>query len=320
MHAHSPSFRDILAAAKRIRPVARRTPLEPAPQLGPPLPKPLFLKLENWQRTGSFKVRGALNRLMLLSENERAAGVVTASAGNHGLGVAFAAERLGISATIVVPDQASEAKIAALSRYPVTLVQKGADYDDAELYGRALALERGATFIHAFDDPEVIAGQGTIGWEILEELPETARLVVPIGGGGLISGVALAAKSIRPEVEIVGVQPQASPAMIRALEAGAVVETPFQPTVADGLAGRFVSQRTLELTQRYVDQVVAVSEESILSAMKWMMQQMHMLVEGSAAVGLAALLEETIPAVPAPVVVVVTGRNVSDAVLREIMR
>jgi threonine dehydratase len=311
-----PTFRDVIAAAHRIRPHIRKTPLEPAFGLS----EKFFLKLENWQRTGSFKARGAINRLLLLSESERHAGVITASAGNHGLGVALAAELLGVPATIVVPENAAQAKIKALQRYAVTLIRYGQDYDDAEVYARNLSKERGAFFLHAFDDPQVIAGQGTVGWEVLEERPEITTLVVPIGGGGLISGVAVAAKSINPDVFIVGVQPEASPAMVRALDHGAVVETPFEPTIADGLAGRFVSDLTLRLTQAYVDQVVTVSEQSIHDAMRRLICDMHLMVEGSAAVGLAAVLEGAVSLQQGPIAVIVTGRNVSESVLQEVVR
>lgn len=311
-----PTFRDVIAAAHRIRPHIRKTPLEPAFGLS----EKFFLKLENWQRTGSFKARGAINRLLLLSESERHAGVITASAGNHGLGVALAAELLGVPATIVVPENAAQAKIKALQRYAVTLIRYGQDYDDAEVYARNLSKERGAFFLHAFDDPQVIAGQGTVGWEVLEERPEITTLVVPIGGGGLISGVAVAAKSINPDVFIVGVQPEASPAMVRALDHGAVVETPFEPTIADGLAGRFVSDLTLRLTQAYVDQVVTVSEQSIRDAMRRLICDMHLMVEGSAAVGLAAVLEGAVSLQQGPIAVIVTGRNVSESVLQEVVR
>lgn len=316
MQNRSPIFLDILAAAQRIHPYVRRTPLEPARE---GFSANLFLKLENWQRTGSFKARGAMNRLLLLSADERRSGVITASAGNHGLGVAMAAGILGIPATIVVPENAAETKVAALRRYPITLVEHGRDYDEAETHARSLAEERGLCFVHAFEDPEVIAGQGTVGWEILDERPETSRLIVPIGGGGLIAGVALAAKSIRPDVTIVGIQPQASPAMVRALQEGAVVETPIEPTVADGLAGRFVSELTLELCQKYVDDVVTVSEDSIRAAMRRLLYDQHLLVEGSAAVGLAALLEGSVPASQEETAIIITGRNVSHTVLQQVV-
>lgn len=313
-----PTIREIVAAKRRIRPHVRHTPLEALPDDS--TGTQLWLKLENWQHTGSFKIRGAMNRLALLSAEEASAGVITASAGNHGLGVAAAAQLLEISAMIVVPESAAPAKVAALRRYPVQLLQHGQDYDDAEIRAHEMARELGLTFVHAFDDPQVIAGQGTIALEILADLPEVARVVVPVGGGGLISGIGLAARSMNPQIEVIGVQPQASPAMVRALEQGKVVETPIEPTLADGLAGRFVSDLTLALCQRYVDRVVTVSEKAIREALVDFLRRAHMMVEPSAAVGLAALLNGEVKPAGGPTVLVVTGRNLDVDVIVEVLR
>lgn len=316
MPIHLPTILDVMRSAHRIRPYVRRTPLEPAHHLSK---MDLFFKMESWQRTGSFKLRGAINRLLLLSASEQKVGVLTASAGNHGLGVALAAEILGIPATIVVPENASETKIAALQRYPVTLIKHGLDYDEAEQHARQLAADRHQMFLHAFNDPQVIAGQGTVGWEIVQEAPQIAAVVVPVGGGGLIGGVALAMKSIHPGIEVIGVQPEASPAMVRALEEGRVVETPILPTLADGLAGRFVSELTLSLCQRYVDRVITVSESSIREAMLHLMRNAHVLAEPSAAVSIAAVLEGGVVPGRGVTVLVITGRNVSHSVVEDLM-
>ncbi|RMF61562.1 MAG: threonine/serine dehydratase [Calditrichaeota bacterium] len=278
----------------------------------------IYLKLENWQKTGSFKVRGAFHRLLLLSPEERRRGVVTASAGNHGLGVAYAARQVHAEACVVVPVAASAAKVAALQQLGVQLVQQGVDYDEAEQVAREMQERDRRVFVHAFSDPEIIAGQGTVGLEVMHDLPAAELILVPVGGGGLISGVAVAAKSLSPGVRVVGVQSEASPAMVRALAVGHNIETPIGPTIADGLAGRFVSPATLELTRRFVDEVVLVSEEAIVEAMRLVLEAEHMLVEGSASVGVAALLEKRV-APGARTVVVLTGRNVDTEVLKKIL-
>jgi len=308
----------ISAAQKKIQPHIRKTPLEFSHQLSEQSGTDVYLKLENWQKTGSFKIRGALNKMLSLSSEEKQKGIITASAGNHGLGVAYAAKMLGIHGKIVVPENASLAKIKALQNYDLELLKKGHDYDEAEEIAWEIQKREDLTFIHAFSDPAIIAGQGTIALEILEELPETVTIIVPIGGGGLIAGVAIAAKSINSKVKVVGVQSEASPAMFNSVQAGKSIETPIEETIADGLAGRFVTELTLELSQQYVDKIVLVSEKGIRQAVKLMIENEHMLIEGSAAVGIAALLEETVKT-HGQTVVLLTGRNIHFQVLKEIL-
>jgi len=312
------TLESIYTARARLEGVIRATPLHRSRTLSRKLGCDLYLKLENWQETGSFKVRGALNKLAGLTPEERARGVVTASAGNHGLGVAWASARLNLPARIVLPERASQAKVDALRTYSVDLVQHGEDYDEAEAFAWQLQQQEDLVFVHAFSDPQIIAGQGTVGLEIVEAWPEVATVVVPVGGGGLISGVALAIKSVKPGARILGVQSEASPAMYRAIRAGKPVDTPIADTVADGLAGRFVSELTLNLTLNYVDDVVLVSEDAIRQAVCMILDEEHMLVEGSAAVGLAALLEGQIPA-EGKCVLVLTGRNLESARLKAML-
>ncbi|NIR47897.1 pyridoxal-phosphate dependent enzyme [candidate division KSB1 bacterium] len=312
------SVKDINFARDQIKRHIYLTPLEPSPQLSHEFSAEIHFKLENWQRTGSFKLRGALNKMLSLSEEERNVGVVTASVGNHGLGVAYAAKLFGIPGKIVVPEKASPAKVKALKSYDLQLIEHGRDYDEAEEHARELEKADGLIFVHAFSDPPIIAGQGTVGLEIMEALPDVHTIVVPVGGGGLVCGVAIAVKSMNPAVNVIGVQSEASPAMVNSIRAGKVVETPIEETVADGLAGRFVTELTLKMVQDYVDDVVLVSEDAIKKAMKMIVESEHMLVEASAAVGVAAFLEQKIGATP-KCAIILTGRNVDVTVLKRIL-
>lgn len=310
-------LRDFISAKARLRTYIPSSPLDFSESLSQQFNIPIYLKLENWQKTGSFKVRGALNKLLSLSAEEKSKGVITASAGNHGLGVAYAAKLLDVHGKIVVPENASPAKIKALRLFELELVKNGADYDEAEAYAWELKKREGLTFVHAFSDPDIIAGQGTIGLEIMQQLPDVETIVAPVGGGGLISGVASVVKAANPHIKIIGVQPQASRAMVNALQNGKVVETPIQETIADGLAGRFVTELTLNLTQEFVDDVIVVSESSTEEALKLILEQEHILVEGSAAVGVAALLEKKIPS--GKCAIILTGRNIDIKLLTRLL-
>jgi threonine dehydratase len=221
-----------------------------------------------------------------------------------------------------VPQGASVAKVEALQRYPVSLILEGENYEAAELYARQLERERGLVFVSAYNDQEVIAGQATLALEVLHDLPEAKVLLVPVGGGGLISGVGLWAKTVSPQIKLIGVQSEASPAMHAALAAGKIVSAPDLPSLADGLAGNLEADTlTFELAQRYVDEVVLVSEEDIASAIRYYADELHLIAEGSAVVGLAALLSDRInlEALGSPVVDFVTGRNIAPATLRKIL-
>jgi len=309
------TLNDIGRARQNITPHIYSTPLLRCSWLEEQIGAPVYGKLENLQRRGSFKIRGAANGLLQLDPAQRAKGVVTASAGNHGLGLAQVAQLLGCPVTVFVSISTSPLKINKLRQLGARLIQEGADYDASEALAQAHAKTKHPPFIHAFDQPEVIAGQGTIGLELLDEmtpLNSPMCVVVPIGGGGLISGIAIAIKSKSPKSKIIGVQSEASPAMVRALEAGKVVDTPIGETVADGLAGRLVGENMLRLVQKYCAEVVLVKEKNICFAMQEFYFRQGWRVEGAAAVGAAAILENKVQARGMPVVLIVSGGNVAE--------
>jgi len=307
------------SALRRIKKYIRNTPLEEFKELSQIAFNKIFLKLENWQETGSFKVRGALNRMLTLSEQEKSRGMITASAGNHGLGVAYASELLGIRARIVAPVTAAPTKIQMLNHFGVEVVQAGRDYDESEDVAHRIEKDCQLTFVHAFEDPYIIAGQGTIALEILDALPETDVIVVPVGGGGLISGIAIAAKQIKPDIIIIGVQSEASPAMYRAWKSNQAIESPIWETVADGLAGRLVSPTILATIQNYVDDFILVSETEIIDAMLYLLEIKHILVEGAAAVGVAAIKNKHFTSEDKNIAVVISGRNIDLETVRKIL-
>src|SRR5947209_10505080 len=244
-------------ARETITSAVYRTPLERSTWLSEVSGADISLKLECYQPTGSFKVRGATAAISQLAPEERLRGVVTASAGNHGLGVAYAAARLGVRATVVVPDNATEAKVAALQRFPIELLRGGPSYDTAERMALDLARERDYTFVSPYNDPWVIAGQGTIGVELLEDEPHLDTVLVPVGGGGLISGIGSWLKCVNPDIQVIGVQSTASPAMERALKAGKLVEIGIEPTLADGLAANIqMGSITFDLASTVVNDLV----------------------------------------------------------------
>lgn len=310
------TLHDIFLAACRTAPHILGTPLERSAVLSEELGREIWLKLECQQRTGSFKLRGALNRLLTLSPEVRARGVLTCSAGNHGLGVAEAARLADIQATIVVPENASPAKVAALRRAGVELLMVGADYDAAEAKAPQIAAERGLTFVSPYNDPYVIAGAGTVALEIMRDLPGVGTILVPVGGGGLASGVGVATKSINPRVRVVGVQSDASAPMVAALAAGHLVTVTCDDSLADGLAGNIApGSITFPLVRDHLDEVITVPETAIAAAMRTYLDRHHLVVEGSGAVGLAALQSGKIPALPEPLVLIVSGSNVATSVL-----
>jgi len=286
------SYEAIQAAADRISAVARVTPLEYSYAVSERTGAEVYLKLENFQRTGAFKIRGAINRIATLSDAERAAGVVTASAGNHAQGVALAATRAGVDSTIVMPKHAPISKIKATRRYGGRVVLDGIDYEEAQLRAHEIEREENRTYVHAFDDEAVMAGQGTIGLEILDQQPDVETVVVPIGGGGLIAGIATAIKSQRPDVRIIGVQAEGAASVAQSLAVGEIQSRESVDTVADGIATRSVGQQPFEIIQQHVDEVVTVSDEEIALALTLLLERSKTLVEGAGAVALAALLEE----------------------------
>jgi threonine dehydratase len=280
---------------------------------------PLYLKLENLQRTGSFKERGALNKLLTLSDEERKAGVIAASAGNHAQGVAFHAAARGISAQIVMPLATPQVKVASTRSFGAEVILYGASYDEAcEEALRRHAVE-GRTFIHPFDDVEVISGQGTIGLELLEQVPDIEAVVVPIGGGGLIGGIACALKETNPKIRVVGVEPEKLPSMLRAREAGAPVTIQAEATIADGIAVRRTGDLTLPLVNRYVDEIVTVDDEEIASAILMLLEQEKTLAEGAGAAALAAVVQSKTNLRPRRTIVMVCGGNIDVTLLAKII-
>ena len=283
---------DVREARGRVDDVARHTPLERSRTFSEMSGADVHLKLENFQRTGAFKIRGAMNRIATLSDAEREAGVVTASAGNHAQGVALAADRAGVDATVVMPKFAPVSKVKATRGYGASVRLEGVDYDEAQAYAHQLEREEGRTYVHAFDDPVVMAGQGTLGLEIVDDCPELDTVVVPIGGGGLISGVAVAIKEQLPDVRVVGVQAEGAASAAKSLEAGEVREIDSVDTIADGIATRSIGEQTLEVMSEYVDEVATVDDREIALALTLLLERSKTLVEGAGAVALAAVLSE----------------------------
>jgi len=279
-----------------------------------------YFKLENLQMTGSFKERGALNKLLQLGEAEKRAGVIAASAGNHAQGVAYHATRLGVKSTIVMPRPTPLIKVVNTRDLGGEVILHGANYDEALSHARQIAAEQGLTFIHAFDDEAVIAGQGTIGLELLEEETAFDVVVVPVGGGGMISGVAIALKESRPNIRVIGVEPEYYAAMKAAMEAGRTVEISTQPTIADGLAVKRAGEITSEIVRRYVDEIVTVSEDEIASAILKLLEIEKTVVEGGGAVGLAAVLFGKIAGIENKnVAMIISGGNIDPNLLSKII-
>ena len=313
-------YDDVVEAAARVEGVARRTPLRHSHAFSELAGADVHLKLENTQRTGAFKIRGATNRIETLTADQRAAGVVTASAGNHGQGVALAASRLGVDATIVMPEQAAVQKVQATEYYGAEVVLHGEDYDAAADRAHELEAERGLTYVHAFEDDHVMAGQGTVGLEVLEDCPEVDTVLVPVGGGGLISGIATAVKGRRPEARVVGVQAAGAASAARSLEAGEVVELEAVDTIADGLAARRVGDRTFAVIRERVDDVVTVTDSDIAVAVTLALERAKTLVEGAGAVPLAALLAGAVEVEPDETVVcVLSGGNIDTNMLTTVL-
>jgi threonine dehydratase len=311
---------DIEAARRRIRGVVAHTPCPRCVWLEPALGAPAYLKLESLQESGSFKERGAANRLLQLDAAQRNCGVIAASAGNHAQAVALHARRLGIHAVIVMPETTPNIKIANTRNYGAEVVLAGLNYDEAYAAATVIAAERGLIYVHAFDDPQIVAGQGTIGLELLEQVPDLGTVVVPVGGGGLIGGIACAVKTLRPQVRVVGVESRGVPSMQQALLRGEPVAVPPAQTLADGIAVRRVSPLTLALAQRYVDEIVLVDEEEIASAVLFLVEREKSVAEGAGAAAVAALLGGKVAAAGgAPVIALVGGGNIDVTMLGKII-
>lgn len=306
------SLADVRTARERIRDGIVETLCAPTDVFSDILGGGLCLKFENHQHTGSFKDRGSLNKLLQLGEDERTRGVVTASAGNHAQALAYHGGRLGIPVTVVMPETAPLIKVTNTRAYGARVRQSGTILDDSAVEARRLARDEGLIMVPAFDDPAVIAGQGTMGLEILEAVPDVGTIVVPVGGGGMISGIAVAVKEQRPDVRIVGVEAEAAPSAGASRKAGSVVKITAADTLADGIAVKRVGDLTFPIIERYVDDLVTVTEEEIASAILLLLERRKTVVEGGGAVGLSALLGGRVtPRTPGDrIVVVLSGGNI----------
>ncbi len=313
-----PSATEVLDAADRLRGVTVRTPLRRSEALSALVGGDVYLKLESEQVTGSFKLRGAFNSLSLLTPAERTRGVVTSSAGNHGLGVAEAAQRLGISATIYVPHNAPVVKKEGIARRGAHVLDEARDYDDAMVRARAVAAESGATFVHPCLGVPLLAGQGTVAVEVLEELPELKTVLVCVGGGGLLGGMGAFLLSAAPHVRLIGVQSERTNAMALALEAGRVVEIENLPTLADGLAGQ-IDDDALAIGQATLESIMTVTEDEIASAIAWLWLAEGIRAEGSGAVCVAALRTGRLQHLESPIVAVISGSNIDETRLQGIL-
>ena len=315
------TLEDVLAARDRIRGIVAVTPCPLSEPFSEVCGAQIHFKLENLQRTGSFKERGAANKFALLSAEERKRGVVAASAGNHAQAVAFNAQRLGIRATIVMPETAPLSKVMATRKFGATIVLCGNNYDDAYAEARRLQEEKGFVFIHAFDDDAIIAGQGTCALEILEQVPDVEVLVASIGGGGWLGGMALAIKTLKPSVRVVGVESSHLPKMRAALDAGGPIVIPNATTLADGIAVKRAGERTLPLFRKYVDEIVGVDDEEVANAILALIEREKTVAEGAGAAPAAALLQRKIGGLKATtkVVCAVSGGNIDPNVIARII-
>lgn len=306
----SVTIADVWQAYKFLKPLIHHTPLSQSRTMSMLTGSDVYLKCEHMQRSGSFKVRGAGYKISRLTEEQSNAGVIAASAGNHAQGVAIAAAQRNIPCTILMPENAPMAKVMATLGYGAKVVLYGATYDDAYQRCRELQEESGATFIHAFDDPQIIAGQGTLGLEMLTDLPDADAIVVPIGGGGLISGIAIAARALKPDITIIGVQASGAPSSRASLDAHALQTLPAITTIADGIAVKRPGELTFSIIERLVDDIVLVNDEATINAVLLLMERCKMMVEGAGAIGLAALLSGAIKLKGRKVLVPLTGGNI----------
>jgi len=320
MRADHVTLRDIYLARRRIAPLAKRTPLVPSPLLSELVGASVHLKLENLQETGSFKIRGASNNILSLSDDQKARGVMTISTGNHGRAVSYVARREGVRAVICIPEGTPSNKVEGIRALGGEVAVCGKTYDEAEDEAFRMEREKGLTMVNPYDDPLTIAGQGTIGLELLEDLPEIDTVLVPVGGGGLISGIALALKCASSTIRVVGVSMERAPVMYHSLQAGSPIRMEQEESLADALVGGIglENRYSFRMVQELVDDFVLVSEEEIAEAMAFALERHHLVVEGAGAVGIAALLHEKVKDLAQHVAVVVSGGNVDIPLLMRI--
>jgi threonine dehydratase len=313
---NAPTLQEIEHAYDVVRNAIHITPMLHSQTFSVMTGTNLYLKPENLQRAGSFKVRGAIYKISRLSGEERAHGVIATSMGNHAQAVAIAARSLGVPATIVMPEHAPIVKVMATQGYGAKVILHGATFGDAYAYARELQEKTGASFVHSFDDHDLIAGQGTLGLEILSQVPSVDAIIIPVGGGGLISGIAIAVKSLRPEVQIIGVQAKGADAVKRSWETGHIITQSNLNTIADGISINRPGDLTFAIMRHYVDQIVTVSDEETMSAILLLLERCKLQVEGAGAVGLAAMLHPGLLNLAGKaVVVVLSGGNIDMSLL-----
>jgi len=321
MKSHPVTLESIVDANRRLQRAVVRTPCVESEALSNLTGSRIFLKREDLQATGSFKERGACNALLLLPTGAATHGVIAASAGNHAQGLAFHGRRLGIQVHVVMPNGAPAVKIDSCRRFGAKVILHGDSFEEAERHAHTTAEALGLAFIHPFDSPTVIAGQGTVGLEFLSQLPDLDAVVVPAGGGGLLAGVATAVRSLRPEVQIFGVEPSQAPSLSTALRLGRSAAVEARPTLADGLAVRQVGQLGLEAAARLVDAVVTVSERALAASVSSLSHLDGITAEGAGAAALAALMEGELPGLRGKTVLIpVTGRNIDSETHRAVLK
>lgn len=310
---------DIYSAKKRVQKWARRTPIEESIELSSLTGGEIWLKLENYQITKSFKIRGATNKILLLTDEEKTQGVVTASSGNHAQGVGYAAKKLGIQATVVVPKNTPKVKINAIKKFDVELIIEGEEYMDAERIARNIEKKQGKTFVSAYNDLDLIMGQGTLGLEMIEEVPNLDIVLIPVGGGGLASGVGSVFKHIG-RTEVIGVQSVASPVMYKCIQKNKIFDMPLYDSYAEGLHGGLEQGSiTFELCKEIIDNWIILNEETIKKGIKFMLHEHNMIVEGAAAVGPAAILENPSRFKDKKIGIVISGGNLGKKLLRKVI-
>lgn len=319
MERDTVQLEDVLEARERIQEHLYLTPCRKSTFLSERTGAEVFLKLDNLQMTGSFKERGACNRMMLLTDEECRRGVIAASAGNHAQAVAYHGARLGISTKIVMPEGTPLIKVERTRSFGGEVVLHGSNFDEAYDHALELQASEGRVFVHPFDDPGVIAGQGTLGLEVLEQIDDLDTVLVAIGGGGLASGICVAIKETRPEVEIIGVEPEVLPSMKRAFQHGEVYEIPEARTLADGVAVRQVGELTFRLVREYIDDLVTVSERDISATILTLLEQEKTLAEGAGALPLAALLSDSVDLEGKRVCALICGGNIDVNVISRII-
>ncbi len=314
-----PIYQDVVEASNFLKGKINRTPMIKSSSIGKEYSAEIYFKLENFQKTGSFKARGAIFRISKLTEAEKKKGVVTASAGNHAQGVAYASMVNGIDAKIVMPEYTVPQKINAVTGYGASIVLKGKDYDEAHKYAEEIAETEGRTFIEAFNDRWVISGQGTIALEMLQDVPDLDIIIVPVGGGGLISGISMAAKHIKNNIKIIGVESELSDSMLESIRENHIVPHTSGVSICDGISVKYPGDLTFSMVKKYVDSIVSVSEESVSKAVYKLFERKKIVVEPSGSVGMAAIMEGKVDVKDKKIGIVVSGGNINPLMMSKII-